>query len=172
MDHCDKLDFKGLAQVAVHHPIVKEFIPAPLFSPGSDNVKPITNHLWSLTLNVPTTTNSPTVSKTGGVHAFDVVARILKDDKLNRKAPTGMEFVNGHKELFIRFYAPVRTYVEEWTIDLNQPGELERKMEEVIWLNSLIYGVGSLTSTGPKADFFMYVTSHATNVAQADSHNG
>ena len=152
------LDFQGLAQAAVHPSGVQGFFPASLFSPGPmDVVEPITSHLSSLTFNAPAIANLPTVSKTGGVHAFDIAARMLKDDRFNRKAPTGPEFLNQYLELFIKFHVPVREYAEKWTIDLKQPGEIERKMEEVIWLNALIYGLGSSTSTGPKPDFFMYV---------------
>jgi hypothetical protein len=46
-------------------------------------------------------------------------------------------------------------YAEQWTIDLSQPGEVERKMEECIWTNAILYAVGGWSKEeGFCADFF------------------
>jgi hypothetical protein len=45
---------------------------------------------------------------------------------------------------------------EQWTIDLSQPGEIERKVEECIWTATILYGIGGWSKEdGLKADFFL-----------------
>ncbi|KAI9463455.1 hypothetical protein HD554DRAFT_2175559 [Boletus coccyginus] len=141
---------EGLAMAAVHDVAARGSLSASLFTPSSTNsADNIANHLWSFALDAPATTNTPIVSKAGGVHAFDIVARILKDDRLNHRAP-------GDSAELLNEYSPiVREHAEQWTIDLDQPGEVERKMEELVWLSSLVYGVGGSTPNGFQSDFFL-----------------
>jgi len=141
-----KLGFQGLAMVAVHDVGVRGSLPPSLFAPTStNNVEDIANRLWSFALEAPAIANSPIASKAGGVHAFDIVARILKDNRCNRREPT--DFIDA-----------VREHAEKWTINLDQPGEVERKMEELVWLSSLVYAVGGSTPNGFQSDFFLCVT--------------
>lgn len=44
----------------------------------------------------------------------------------------------------------IRKYVDEWTLD----GDLEKKLEDLIWTNTLIYGVGGAEAPTFNADFF------------------
>jgi hypothetical protein len=104
-------------------------------------------------LDAPATAESPIVSKTGGVHAFDIVARILKDQTFKRRDPA--DFLKHFTEILAECSPTIREHAEQWTVDLNQPGEVERKMEELVWLSSLLYGVGGLTPNGFQADFFL-----------------
>lgn len=108
-----------------------------------------------MALDVLTTTDNPTRSKTDGVHAFDIAARILKDERFKSKTPEELDVK--FREAFNEFYDMVREYVEKWTVDLNKPGEIERKMEEVVWLSSTLYGVGGSTPKGFQPDFFLCV---------------
>ena len=151
---------QGLAQAAVHDAPAKESISPSLFSPNSTSVDDVTNRLSSFALDVPALTDTPIVSKTGGVHAFDIVARILKDDRFNHRAPA--DFVKQLIEILIEYFPMVREHAEQWTVDLNHPGEVERKMEELVWLSSLVYGVGGSTPNGFQSDFFLCVTSALT----------
>ncbi|KAF9235892.1 hypothetical protein BU15DRAFT_64444 [Melanogaster broomeanus] len=77
------------------------------------------------------------ISKTSGVHAFDIIARMLKDDQLKPKAVSRVthQFPDTLRIVILR-------YAQMWTVDLTKPGEIERKMEELIWVNSIMYGVG------------------------------
>ncbi|KAF9230922.1 hypothetical protein BU15DRAFT_83025 [Melanogaster broomeanus] len=68
---------------------------------------------------------TPILSKIGGVHAFDIIARMLKDDQLKPKG--GRDLVFQWKDVLA---------------ELGTAGEIERKMEELIWVSSVTYGVG------------------------------
>ncbi|KAF9235886.1 hypothetical protein BU15DRAFT_77493 [Melanogaster broomeanus] len=82
----------------------------------------------------------PILSKIGGVHAFDIIARMLKDDQLKPKG--GRDLVFQWKDVLAELGTVIRRYTEMWTVDLREPGEIERKMEELIWVSSVTYGVG------------------------------
>jgi hypothetical protein len=54
--------------------------------------------------------------------------------------------------------AEIWRYAEQWTIDLSQPGEIERKIEECVWTATILYGIGAWNNVnGFRADFFLYV---------------
>ncbi|KAH0834191.1 hypothetical protein J3R83DRAFT_11503 [Lanmaoa asiatica] len=145
---------EGLALAVAHDVRVPGSLPPSLFAPSStDSMRHIATRLSSLTLDAPAATSTPIVSETGGVHAFDIVARMLKDDRLNIKPST--DPINQIVEMLIKYSPTVREHAEQWTVDLNQPGEVERKMEELVWLSSLVYGVGGLTPNGHQCDFFL-----------------
>jgi hypothetical protein len=118
-------------------------------------VDDIANRISSFALDAPAPTSTPIVSKTDGVHAFDIVARILKDEKFNHRAPA--DFIKQLMETLVEYFPMVREHAEQWTIDLNQPGEVKRKMEELVWLSTLVYGVGGSTPNGFQSDFFLCV---------------
>ena len=120
----------------------------------------IPNRLSSFALDAAAPIDTPIVSKTGGVHTFDIVARILKDDRFNYRAP--VDFISQFMKILFEYSPTVREHAEQWTVDLNQPGEVERKMEELVWLSSLVYGVGGSTPNGFQSDFFLCVTSTLT----------
>ncbi|KAF8439791.1 hypothetical protein L210DRAFT_3504231 [Boletus edulis BED1] len=145
---------EGLALAAVHLAYPKAGLPRSYFAPSStDGVDHIASQLSLLVLNAPPTVPPSVVSKTKNVHAFDIVARMLKDNRLKRKPS---EDINKQfRDTLIENASTLSSYSEQWTVDLNQPKEIERKMEEVIWLNTLLYGVGGLRPSGFQADFFM-----------------
>lgn len=81
---------------------------------------------------------------------------MLKDDKLKRQPS---EDINKQfRDTLSENASAIWNYADQWIVDLNQPGEVERKMEEAIWFSSLIYGVGGLRPGGFQADFFLCVT--------------
>ena len=130
-----------------------------LFTPSPTNtVENIVNRLMSIALDAGTTTNIPLVSKTGGVHVFDIMARILKDNRLKNRGVSA-DFFDQFLKTLHECPPIVREHAEQWTVDLHQPGEIERKTEELVWLSSLVYGVGGLTSNGHQFDFVLCVTS-------------
>ncbi|KAF8551785.1 hypothetical protein OG21DRAFT_1512319 [Imleria badia] len=145
---------EGLALAAVETLRVRGSFPASLFAPSLTNVVEHTaNRLSSFALGAPGTTSLPNVSKMGGVHAFDIVARILKDDTFEHRDPT--DPLDPFSEILAEYSPTIKGHAEQWSVDLNQTGEVERKMEELVWLSSLIYGVGGLTPNGFKSDFFL-----------------
>ena len=79
------------------------------------------------------------------IHAFTILARVLKDPHL---APTSLDYADVMKsqgEL-------INKYVGQWTLE----GDLSKKVEELLWTNSLIYGVGGSEAKGQfDSDFFL-----------------
>ena len=161
-DECSKSWSQGLALTAVHALRIRGSLPPSLFDPGFTNdVGSIVDRLSSLSLDTPVVASTP-VSKTGGVHAFDIVASIIKDERLKRRALG--DVVNHFSDVLAEYAPVVQEHVAKWTVDLNQPDEIDRKLEEVIWVSSLIYGVGGFKPNGFKANFFLCVSFLCTMV--------
>jgi hypothetical protein len=84
------------------------------------------------------------------------MARMLKDPNLKIKKPeqaVGMyaQMNETHGDLILK-------YAEQWTLDTSNRKNLERGIEELIWMNAVIYSIGGWSKTdGFKADFFLYV---------------
>ncbi|KAH7882769.1 hypothetical protein F5I97DRAFT_2076034 [Phlebopus sp. FC_14] len=139
---------EGLAMATGQQVFERGFYPPSLFAAGGP-VGGAAGQLSSLSLD---TRSSP--FNTGCVHAFDIMARMLKDDGFK---PTPSKILTDMFPHTLSAYASkIRTYAEEWTIDLSRPGEIERKMEEVIWMSSVVYAVGGFDEAkGLKANFFL-----------------
>ncbi|KAI9463444.1 hypothetical protein HD554DRAFT_2206431 [Boletus coccyginus] len=121
--------------------------------PPTDGVDHTANQFSSLVLDVTPAIAPSSVSKTNGVHAFDIVARMLKDDRL--KCRPSKQFITQFSDTLAGHGSTISSYAEQWTVDLHRPGEVEHKMEEVVWLSSLTYGVGGLAPSGFQSDFFL-----------------
>ncbi|KIN98822.1 hypothetical protein M404DRAFT_156599 [Pisolithus tinctorius Marx 270] len=136
---------EGLALCAVEDPDVKGFYPPSFFSGEPGNLEETTQLLSSLKLD------GKSLGKVGSTHAFDVIARMLKDDHLK------VDGVPSSAQVVIRAHgARVRQYAAQWTIDTSKPGEIERKLEELIWTASVIYAVGGYDEEkGFAAEFFL-----------------
>jgi hypothetical protein len=58
-------------------------------------------------------------------------------------APKEMQqYTNSFKGLVTAHYADIWRYTEQWTFDLSHPGEIERKIEECVWTNTIVYAIG------------------------------
>jgi hypothetical protein len=83
-----------------------------------------------------------------GTHAFTILARILADPRLKMEK----------QDVFLIMVLEkagdaIREYVDQW--DLSGDVDLDKKLEELLWTNVLIYGVGGLEKNGDfNADFF------------------
>ncbi|KAF8881611.1 hypothetical protein BD779DRAFT_1675363 [Infundibulicybe gibba] len=121
---------EGLSQMAVHEANTSAIITPNLF------------------------TKSTTDRGSGhNTHAFSIVARILKDSRFNGKKPSDQfmmfrDTMNQHGEALAQ-------YVSEWTLDMSDPGEVERKVEEIAWTNAIIYGL----AVGQKMDRLTRISS-------------
>ena len=126
-------------------------IPASLFqSKASSTVDRLTALLPSLTLGKPPSANK-TVGQNGqrktGVHAFTILARMLKDTKF---APASLGLPVPEESSFARVNAAAGDALvqltNEWVADLDGDGAtaqaIANKIEELAWMNALIYGVG------------------------------
>jgi hypothetical protein len=101
---------------------------------------------------------SASAAKTpSGTHVFTIMARMLKDPSMKIKKPNPAD--NFMAEINKTHGDRILKYAEEWTLDTSDPKDVERKTEELIWMNTLIYGVGGWhKANGFKADFFLCVS--------------
>jgi len=82
------------------------------------------------------------------------MARMLKDPELKIEKPDfATNFLN---DINRRLGPKILKYAEQWTLDTSDPKDVERKIEELIWMNTLNYGVGGWhKANGFKANFFL-----------------
>ncbi|KAG2065071.1 hypothetical protein BDR04DRAFT_1109131 [Suillus decipiens] len=144
---------EGLGMASVHE---DEFLPPHLFDP-SGIVEKETDRLASLFLNAKTSAASSQLEQRPGNHAFSILAKIQQDPEFSQKEVK--KYFKDLEGLMSTHGDTIWRYAEEWTIDVSQPGEIERKMEECIWTNAVIYTVGEWKEgKGFTADFiFMHL---------------
>ena len=105
------------------------------------------SRLNSLLLNTKAFIAPSQAEQPKGNHAFSIIAKIMQDPEF---APKERDF-DGLLE-----HGGIWRHVGQWTIDLSQPGEIERKMEECIWTTTILYSIGGWSKeNGLKADFFL-----------------
>lgn len=142
---------EGLALASVHE---YEFLPSYLFEPsGTTAVEAATTRLASLVLNTKTSTAPPDFEQPPNHHAFSILAKIMQDSKF---APKEIKkYFKDFDGLMSEHGDTLWRYAEQWTIDLSQPGEIERKTEECIWTSTVLYSIGGWNKDrGLIADFF------------------
>jgi len=145
--------FTGLALAAVQDPDGKDIFPPSFFNSGTQVAEEqVTQLLSSLALNKKKVDGA--VPTTKDTHVFDVIARILKDDRIRVECVqnAGKEY----KQAVDDYGPAIREYAVQWTIDMTKPGEVERKLEELSWACSMLYAVGGFDETkGFTAEFFL-----------------
>ncbi len=141
----------GLAEAAVHRDKLQPLFPSSFFtsSPAIDTLTEKT----SSELALDEVSHAHTEKK--GIHALDILARILKDDTIEVPYNDDDAFT---KTLEANGEALFR-YAGQWTLDLSDPKEVNRKVEELQWMNTIIYAIGG-SQPGKKfnSDFFLYAT--------------
>lgn len=130
----------GLAQATIHpaEPQSSLIIPSSLFL--QDDNELVSRLAQGVRLDDAKT----------GTHAFTILARILADPRFDLGKPEGQPSlftVALHKT-----GDAVRELVDQWDLT----GDLHKKLEQLLWTNVLIYGVGgSEKSDDFNADFFL-----------------
>ncbi|KAI6030050.1 hypothetical protein EDC04DRAFT_2605570 [Pisolithus marmoratus] len=120
---------EGLALAAVQDVDGKDFFPMSFFAE-----------------NAQVTTGVNT-------HVFDIVARMIRDDNL--KVENG-QVLREFKQAVDEHVPRIRGHVTRWTIDVTKDGEIERKVEELIWLTSALYAIGGFNEVkGFTGEFFL-----------------
>lgn len=119
---------EGLAMTAVHPVKVHALIPPSYFS-------------------FPT--------KSGTMHALSILALVAKDERFEHIKMTDESdmltmIVSSHDET-------LRAYAEMWDFDVANKEGVANAVEELAWLNSIIYGVGGASAKKDtfNADFFL-----------------
>ncbi|KIK66449.1 hypothetical protein GYMLUDRAFT_218552 [Collybiopsis luxurians FD-317 M1] len=128
---------EGLAQAAAHPLLPAPLIPELLFTQVS---------------------NAPAKSKhrQARVHAFTVVSRILADPQF--KIP-GTNLLEVMPQLFPAKSAAFVKHMDQWDLDVQKlasdPKEIDRKIEELHWTNTILYAVSGYSRNREfNADFF------------------
>ncbi|GLB42908.1 putative protein of unknown function (DUF4243) [Lyophyllum shimeji] len=141
---------EGLASTAVHKASASPLIPRSLWASTPVSA------LESLTSRLPSAlslASSTPASAAKNVHAFTILARILKDpefDAVSQRHDISIftNVVETHNEA-------LNKHVNAWTYNRSDPKEVERKIEELVWANAIIYGIGGWTKGGDfNTDFF------------------
>lgn len=139
----------GLAQTAVHPADSKSLIPQSFFAPlPSDGL--VSKLQSALSLGGSTTTRPAS----NGVHAFTVVARILNDPEfVSKKFP----LVGVYAFAVRNFSGSISRHANEWITGVPTAEDVQEKVEELLWLNSALYGIGGYDAKDKtfNADFFL-----------------
>jgi hypothetical protein len=131
--------YLGLAQTAVQDTGLSQVIPPSWFN------EPESGLVSRFSSAVGFTDKSPTPD----IHAFTILARVLADPALTPLQSSEFEF---YKETVVNHGDDIVKYVNQWTLD----GDLDKKVEELLWLNVLIYAVGGSEEKGTfNPDFFL-----------------
>jgi hypothetical protein len=86
---------------------------------------------------------------TKNTHALTILARVQKDSQFDNKGR--VDNSGAHEEA-------IRKYASEWSYNSLDPKEVERKIEELIWMNTVIYGIGGWSKDKHyHADFEQFV---------------
>ncbi|RDB30618.1 Questin oxidase [Hypsizygus marmoreus] len=133
---------EGLASAAAHKATASILIPPSLWSAN------IERNIESLTVQ-----DAPLNNK--NIHAFTVLARILKDTRFDDITLDDTE-VGMYYTTLARWGNAIRDHADAWSYNASDPGEVARKIEELVWANTIIYGVAGWDKAKGElsADFF------------------
>lgn len=96
---------------------------------------------------------TPATPASRGVHAFTIVDRVLKDSQLQAE---GHDPRNTFHPTLQNHGKAIADYAEQWSLNLANPGELERKIEELQWMTVTLYAVTGWSKEKPfHANFFL-----------------
>ncbi|KAH9483291.1 Questin oxidase [Psilocybe cubensis] len=135
---------EGLAQIAVHKAESPTLFPPSIFSEGGAVESLVSQFASKVGLGDKGVTGK-------GLHAFTILARVLANPAL---APVELKNPMGfYKENLDNSAETIVKYVDEW---IGGGDNLQDKVKELIWLSSLIYGVGGFEGSDKpfNADFF------------------
>ena len=133
----------GLAQTAVHGPTSSPVIPSSWFDESEASL------VSRFTSALGFADNNKSRSEPD-IHAFTILARVIADPALAPLQYSENEF---YQEIAKTHGDHIVKYVNEWNLD----GDLDKKVEELLWTNVLIYAVGGSEEEGSfNADFFQY----------------
>jgi hypothetical protein len=135
---------QGLASTAVHKSKSSTLLPASLFQTSATS----TLKSWLSSLS-----NKSFPSISTNTHALTILARILRDPQFEHME--GIEDEQLYKTTVATHGDAIRKYASEWSYDHSNPKEVERKVEELVWMNVVIYGIAGWTNGADyNADFF------------------
>ncbi|KAG6808052.1 hypothetical protein H0H92_005568 [Tricholoma furcatifolium] len=136
---------EGLAWTAVHLKSSTAVIPASLWNP------PSTVRSLGLALGWKTASENAQEANT---HALTILARIIKDSRFDN-IPAAENYAVVYSHINDKYGDAVSEYVRSWTFNQKNPQESERKIEELVYANTIIYAIGGWSKDKPfNTDFF------------------
>ncbi|KAJ8463757.1 hypothetical protein ONZ45_g17473 [Pleurotus djamor] len=123
---------EGLASTAVHNASSSVVITPDLFDAFPAVTTPHELPLQKLVLDE----QPPPLEN---VHALTVMARMLRDNRFNDFKPDNL--FTTYSQASDNFGPIIKEYGEQWTLDTSDPNMVEKKFEEIVWMNTLIYGL-------------------------------
>jgi len=130
------LPSQGLAQTAVHRKLSTGVFPPSFFHPPTNSVAPRISLYEDL-----------------DSHAFKILAKVLADVRFitTDQPDSYAKKVTFYSDAWTKYGTAILEYVDQWA----RSGYIHKKVEELLWTNVLIYGVGGYQETGRfNADFF------------------
>jgi len=76
----------------------------------------------------------------GGLHTFSILARVLKDPEFGTIVDG--QGIGIYSTTAKRFGESLKKLIDEWQVDTTNVQDVERKIEELSWMNVMIYGIG------------------------------
>lgn len=88
------------------------------------------------------------------VHAFTIFQKILADDKFSNSTRAGVDTML--VGIIEKQGSALLDLAQQWTLNANDPKDVERKVEELQWLVTLMYAAPKQDlKTEPLADFVL-----------------
>jgi len=128
---------EGLASAASHKAGSTALLPSSFWERKAATTVNSLTFRFSSILSFGSKASTPPAKNT---HAFTVLARILKDPQFD-----GIERVPDmdiYPMVMERYSGAIRKYAGEWSYDSSNPKEVERKIEELVWANTVVFGIG------------------------------
>lgn len=128
---------EGLAQATIHRDTSTCLIPAEWWSSGREpTAEGESAHKGETTAGHGTRKAN---QKSQGLHSLTILARILNDPEMgNFRRPPGMKL---YESIMDSHGDRIKAYVDQWDLS----GDLEKRVEELIWLWTLVYAVCGYT---------------------------
>jgi hypothetical protein len=100
------------------------------------------------------------------IHALSILARILHDSQFDPASTRNSDETEIYNSIIKKYGNGIAKHVRAWTINVSKLSEgdseeLNRKIEEVVWVICVLYGIGGWTGgeggSGGRfnADFFL-----------------
>lgn len=100
-------------------------------------------------------------SDDNGIHALTILSRVLSDSRFTPTKSSEKNEINIFDATVKMHAKALEEYVNQWDISPNST-ELQNKMEEIVWVVCVLYGIGGWTDGKLRhgehnfnADFFL-----------------
>lgn len=107
--------------------------------------------LWS-TESITEKVNGLSLEDSKTNHVFEILGKVYKDSTFDNNVLPLIR--DTFRSVLQKHGSVIAKYGAQWKLDLSTPGEVDRKIEELQWMNSVVYGIGGWKKDEPFfADF-------------------